>query len=90
MVRAFKATVSGRVQGVLFRDFARRTARDLNLVGEARNMADGTVRVYAEGSKTHLHEFIRALEKGPVMAEVDRVSCTWVDPLGRFRSFLIA
>jgi len=87
MARAITATVSGRVQGVMFRDFTCGVARGLKLVGEARNMPDGTVRVYAEGPERELQKLISALEKGPIAAYVAGVSCEWVDTDGRFDSF---
>jgi len=90
MVQAVTATVSGRVQGVMFRDFTRDIARRLKLVGEARNMPDGTVRVYAEGPEQALHELLITLEKGPSAADVVGVSCEWANAEGRFDSFSIA
>lgn len=44
-----RATVSGRVQGVYFRDFTSRHARELGLTGYVRNLPDGkAVEVQAE------------------------------------------
>jgi acylphosphatase len=44
-----RAVVSGRVQGVWYRDTARREAERLGLAGRAVNQADGTVLLEAEG-----------------------------------------
>ena len=51
MNERLEAIVSGRVQMVMYRDFTARFARRLGLVGEVKNLSDGTVRVIAEGSR---------------------------------------
>lgn len=57
--------VSGRVQGVGYRFFARREAVRLGLVGYAANLADGRVEVVADGEAHALEEFEKALARGP-------------------------
>src|SRR3989344_224255 len=52
MNERIETIVSGRVQVVMYRDFATRKARGLGLVGEVKNLPDGTVRVVAEGART--------------------------------------
>lgn len=89
VVSAINATVSGRVQGVMFRDFTRRKAQALGLVGEVQNMVDGTAHVYAEGEKEQLEELITLLKRGPLLARVDDVAYTEVKPKGGFSSFSI-
>ena len=41
--------VTGQVQGVGFRYFTQRTARDLGVFGVVRNCIDGSVEIYAQG-----------------------------------------
>jgi len=65
--------VHGRVQGVGFRWFVWKAARQLGLQGVAQNLADGSVEVIAEGSQEALDELELALGRGPGMARVDRV-----------------
>ena len=62
--------VRGRVQGVGFRYFAERAARELGVTGWVRNDDDGTVRVYAVGSPAQLAELAGRLWRGPQWAEV--------------------
>lgn len=81
--------MTGRVQMVMFRDFTCRTARRLGVVGEVENLADGSVRVYAEGSRETLETFLGYLKKGPLLAHVKSVAPTWVVPRGGFTSFSI-
>ncbi len=81
--------VEGRVQGVGFRNYARRRAALLDVQGYVMNLKDGRVRVHAEGPRQAIEELARHLEKGPPLANVDRVSVRWVPPTGRFRGFEI-
>lgn len=89
MVRAFLAIISGRVQGVLFRDYAKDRAGNLHIVGEVQNLPDGTVRVYAEGFEEKLIQFLNYLEQGSLLSNVEQVSCEWIKPQGGFETFLI-
>ncbi len=62
--------VSGRVQGVGYRFFVERVAAELGLAGYARNLADGSVEVYAIGAPEKLSELAGYLWKGPRMGSV--------------------
>lgn len=65
--------VSGHVQGVGFRDFARRNAERFEIRGFTKNLANGDVEIVAQGAKAALDEFIFSLEKGPPAGRVDCV-----------------
>ena len=65
--------IEGRVQGVGFRYFTRRTARSLGLTGFVRNLPDGSVEAVAEGEDDRLAALERELQRGPSGAWVDRV-----------------
>ena len=62
--------VSGRVQGVGFRWWTRRTASRLYLSGTVRNLPDGRVEVRARGSAAALDELEASLRIGPLAADV--------------------
>jgi len=62
--------VRGRVQGVGYRYFVERTALELGLMGYAKNLADGSVEVYAAGTPEQIAELSGYLRKGPRWAEV--------------------
>ena len=62
--------VSGMVQGVGYRYFARRLAQSLGIFGYAKNLRDGRVEVYAIGTGDALNSFRRKLELGPPTAAV--------------------
>jgi len=81
--------VEGRVQGVGFRDYVQRRASLLGLAGYVVNLKDGRVRVRAEGGRAVIEDLVRRLEKGPPLAQVDRVTVRWLPVSGRFASFEI-
>lgn len=66
-------TVSGRVQGVGFRQWTRRTAEGLGLSGTVRNLSNGSVEVVAWGAASALTHLEAALQRGPLPARVERV-----------------
>ena len=74
---ALSAVVHGRVQGVSYRWNARAEATRLGLSGWVRNQPDGTVDVYAVGSRADLERFLTWLEAGPPGARVTRVDAAW-------------
>ena len=76
------ALISGRVQGVNFRNFVRRLARDAGLTGYAENLSDGRVEVVAEGPKAELTALLHQLRRGPTYAEVSAVDVTWGEVSG--------
>lgn len=65
--------VSGHVQGVGFRRFVQRKARDLGLSGYAANLPDGRVEVLADGDAAALGHLERWLQRGPPLARVTNV-----------------
>jgi acylphosphatase len=71
--------ISGRVQGVGFREFIQRTAKSLAVTGWARNLASGTVEVAAEGKEAAVKEFQEKLKKGPRGSQVDGTKALPVD-----------
>ena len=67
-LRAQRITVEGRVQGVGFRPFVARLARQHRLCGWVRNHS-GRVEIHAEGTSEALETFVRALsERAPPLA----------------------
>ena len=66
--------VTDRVQGVGYRYFVEHTAGKLSVDGYVRNRRDGSVEVFAMGTAEELQKLRMALERGPMMAQVGRVS----------------
>jgi len=65
--------VHGRVQGVFFRQSTREQAEKLGICGFARNNADGTVTIEAEGSPEALDHLEQWCRHGPPAARVNKV-----------------
>ena len=65
-----KYLITGKVQGVGYRYFATRVARDLNLKGWVKNLDDGRVEALASGPASRLDRFESELRIGPPRAEV--------------------
>ncbi len=65
--------VSGKVQGVGYRDWAVRTARGLDLTGWVRNRSEGSVEIHAVGEDSAIDTLVDACRIGPPLARVDHI-----------------
>jgi acylphosphatase len=79
--------VSGRVQGVAFRDSTRSQAEKLGLNGWVRNTQDGRVEAVFEGEPEAVRQMVEWCESGPSSADVDDVSVEQETPSGDFSGF---
>ena len=68
-----RLVVHGRVQGVWFRESARRRAEELGVGGWVRNRPDGTVEAELEGETEDVEVLVAWFGHGPPGAQVDRV-----------------
>ena len=71
---AVRFLVSGMVQGVGYRAFARRAGRQLGLRGYAKNLWDGRVECLVEGTGSAIDAFEAALRRGPGLGLVNDVA----------------
>ncbi|UGS35833.1 acylphosphatase [Capillimicrobium parvum] len=85
MVRR-RVIVSGRVQGVFFRDSTRREAARLGVAGWARNCGDGTVEAVFEGPQEAVSQAVEFVRTGPPRAQVQRVE-VFDEPAEGLRGF---
>jgi acylphosphatase len=77
-----RVIVSGRVQGVWFREATRRLAERENVAGWVRNNDDGTVEAVFEGEPAAVERLIGFCHLGPPDARVDAVEVTVEEPRG--------
>lgn len=77
--RCILCRVSGRVQGVFFRQSTREEAWRLGVTGHAINLPDGSVEVLACGDETALKQLRAFLKIGPGQARVDGLECVSCD-----------
>jgi acylphosphatase len=89
VTRRLTARISGGVQGVGYRYFARDQAQRLGLRGFVRNLQDGAVELVAEGAERDLRELLARLRDGPPYARVAQVREAWSDPTGDLPRFAI-
>ncbi len=57
-VHQLEAWISGHVQGVFFRATTEKVSRQFSVTGRVKNLPDGRVWLYAEGSETEVHAFL--------------------------------
>lgn len=79
--------ISGVVQGVGFRFFAVRQARELGVSGWVRNTPDGRVEIVAEGEKWQLEEFAKNVKTGPSHSAVTGIEIKEEEFQNEFEGF---
>jgi acylphosphatase len=80
-MRSVIILVSGKVQGVFYRESTRTKAGELGIKGTVRNLDDGRVELKATGTGDAIKELIAWCRSGPPAARVDDLE---VDPLDEF------
>ena len=74
-----RLTITGRVQGVGYRDWAMTAARRHGLSGWVRNRTDGAVEALIVGDEAAVGAMIEACRRGPMLARVDEIDVEPVD-----------
>ena len=77
-----RVTVSGRVQGVFFRETARRRAESARVAGWVRNTANGSVEAVFEGEPRAVERLVDWCREGPRGARVEWVDVAAEEPEG--------
>ena len=81
--------VTGKVQGVAYRDYVQSTATKLGLTGWVRNESDGSVSVCVQGPTDDLKDMVEYLNEGSSLAKVDDVSVEWRSAQETFHEFSV-
>ena len=71
------AVITGKVQGVRFRDYVQVSAGELKLTGFVRNNRDGSVTVVAHGLPDDLKALVEYLHEGSLYSKVEGVAVEW-------------
>jgi acylphosphatase len=79
-MKAVRAVVSGRVQGVGFRYTTADQGNLHRLTGWVHNLPSGQVEVFAQGPEADVDQFLAWLETGPRLASVSRVEVIVTEP----------
>ena len=88
-MKSAEILVTGKVQGVWFRDFVRKSANSLELNGRVKNNLDGTVGVAVEGEEEIINQLIDKIKIGSPLSKVDDVQIEWQPFENKFNSFKI-
>lgn len=80
--------MTGKVQGVYYRQSTKEKATALGITGHVQNEKNGDVSIIATGTETQLEELISWCKKGPARAIVNEV-VTETLPLQEFERFRI-
>lgn len=78
--RTIQLRISGRVQGVGYREALRGEAERLGVTGWVRNRSDGSVQALAQGNEAALAALLAWARRGPPAARVDQVTTEPPDP----------
>ena len=87
-MKTYHFIIKGRVQGVGFRYFVKKRANELGIKGSVKNLINGDVEVYAQGSKDMIIIFKEYLSKGPVLSRVDNIIEDIFD-MEKYEDFLV-
>ncbi|KAB2906948.1 MAG: acylphosphatase [Ignavibacteriales bacterium] len=73
MAARVEIVVQGLVQGVGFRWFIFREAKELGLTGYVKNTRSGSVEIVAEGEEWQIEELVNAAKRGPTRSHVSAI-----------------
>ena len=79
-MNARHVVISGRVQGIGYRDWMVREATRLGVEGWVRNRADGTVEALVAGDVAAVQALLSACRRGPLLARVSEISEEFAEP----------
>jgi acylphosphatase len=79
----------GRVQGVGFRYTTKTVAQGFEVTGTVRNLPDGRVELIAEGERSELESFRKAIQDSDVGIYIRQEQAAWNEAKNCFRGFEI-
>lgn len=89
MIKRAHVFISGRVQGVFFRQNALKKAKSLGISGWIKNTKDGRVEAIIEGEEEKINTMIEWLKIGPPLARVKNIEIIWEKAKEEFQDFEI-
>lgn len=88
-VKRYKATLTGRVQGVGLRFFTMESANKLNITGWVKNMVDGTVTMEMQGKDSAITELVNIIKKGNFIIKVETFTAEEIAVVEGEKAFII-
>jgi acylphosphatase len=86
-METFHLLISGKVQGVFFRETSRKIAERLSIRGWIKNTSDGKVEALITGEEKDLKEFVEFCKTGPERAMVNKVKVYKEEEIINFKRF---
>jgi acylphosphatase len=81
--------ISGKVQGVYFRQSTLIEAKGLEVTGWIRNLIDGRVEAVFEGKEHSVKTLVNYCRQGPSAARVKDLDVTYGPFKGEFKNFAV-
>ena len=88
-MKCFRLIVSGRVQGVNFRNGVRKFCLMKGIKGTVQNLSDGNVEIFAQCDKNIYEDLIKWLKSNPGFAKVENVGTKEISCEENFGDFEI-
>lgn len=88
-MKTLHVNVSGRVQGVFYRDYTQRQAESLSINGWIRNMPDGSVEAIISGKDSDVDKMVEWFHEGSPLSNVTAVHVEEVFPTEKLTGFEI-
>jgi acylphosphatase len=88
MARTIAIWVSGKVQGVFYRQSTREKAMAIGINGQVRNLPDGRVHIIATGTNEQLEQLLEWCRHGPPKARVNGIESADIE-LRQFEGFQV-
>ena len=91
MIKQIEITVTGKVQGVFFRESTKGEASKMGIVGKVKNLPNGNqVFIIAQGEEEKLAQLIGWCHQGPPTAMVEKVEVIDVPTEeGKYKGFIV-
>lgn len=81
--------IEGNVQGVFYRSWTHKTAKELGLNGFVNNMEDGRVEALFEGDKEKVSEMVEKCKQGSEASKVTHIDVIWEEPKEDYNDFVV-
>lgn len=88
-VKRYKAVLTGNVQGVGLRVFAKEQATNLGVTGWIKNMPDGTVNLEMQGKQPEIDKLTAIIKKGNFIIKVETMNVEEIAPVKDDEAFVI-
>ncbi|MBT3407150.1 acylphosphatase [Candidatus Woesearchaeota archaeon] len=79
MNKTYQIIVSGKVQGVFYRESTQNKAKELGLCGTVKNLKTGEVEIFIAGDENIIHKLVDWCKIGPKNSKVNEIIIKEID-----------